>query len=109
MSEIITTPPGRLVQGSLYKGNTVDADNQPLKFKSGKNAGQPRTDFYFAVAIPKKGETHWNQTTWGSVIANVGKTAFPKAYQRQDFSWKITDGDSTVVNKNDRRWCDLEG
>ena len=101
MTDVITTPVGRLVEGSLYKGNDRDADGNPLIYKSGKNAGQSRVDFYFAVAIPKGSETHWNQTEWGQVVENVAKAAFPKTYQRHDFSWKITDGDSTVVN---RRW-----
>jgi len=109
-NDTIRTPVGRLVEGSLYKGNTVDADNQPLKFKSGKNAGQPRVDFYFAIAIKKGNETHWDQTEWGAFIENVGKVAFPKGqWQRPDFSWKITDGDSTLMNKANRRPCDKEG
>jgi hypothetical protein len=110
MSETITTPVGRLVEGSLYKGNEFNAENQPLVFKTGKNAGQPRVDYYFALAIPKGNETHWNQTEWGKVIYNVGKVAFPKGqWERPDFSWKITDGDSTVLNKANRRPCDKEG
>jgi hypothetical protein len=110
MIETITTPVGRLVEGSLYKGNEFDVDNQPLKFKTGKNAGQLRTDFYFAIAVPKGVETHWNQTAWGKVIESVGKIAFPKGqWNRPDFSWKITDGDSTVMNKANRRPCDKEG
>ena len=109
MSEHITTPVGRLVEGSLYKGNEFDADNKPLIYKSGKNTGQPRTDFYFALAIPKGNETNWDQTEWGQVIKNVAMAAFPKTWNRHDFSWKITDGDSTVLNKANRRPCDKEG
>jgi hypothetical protein len=110
MSETITTPVGRLVEGSLYKGSDVDMEGQPKVFKTGKNVGQPRVDFYFAIAIPKGNETHWNQTPWGQTIWNVGKLAFPKGqYERPDFSWKITDGDSTLPNKANRRPCDKEG
>jgi len=109
MTDVITTPVGRLVEGSLYKGNDRDADGNPLIYKSGKNAGQSRVDFYFAVAIPKGSEAHWNQTEWGQTVENVAKAAFPKTYQRHDFSWKITDGDSTVLNKANRRPCDKEG
>ena len=109
MSESITTPVGRLVEGSLYKGNSVDANKQPLVFKRGANVGQPRTTYYFAVAIPKGTETHWNETAWGQVIFNVGKAAFPKRYQHPDFSWKIIDGDSTIPNQADRKPCDKEG
>jgi hypothetical protein len=110
MSETITTPVGRLVEGSLYKGNEFNAENQPLMFKTGPNAGKPRVDYYFAVAIPKGNETHWNQTEWGQTIYSVGKLAFPKGqYDRPDFSWKITDGDSTILNKANRRPCDKDG
>ena len=56
----ILTPPGRLVQGSLYKGSTQDAEGNPLIVKTGPNAGQSRVDYFFAVAIPKGSETHWN-------------------------------------------------
>lgn len=110
MTETITTPVGRLVEGSLYKGNQFDAENKPLTFKSGKNAGQSRVDFYFALAIPKTGESHWNQTEWGQTIERVAKLAFPKGqWQRPDFSWKIIDGDSTLMNKANKRPCDKEG
>ena len=37
MIETITTPVGRLVEGSLYIGKDHDAENQPLTFKTGKN------------------------------------------------------------------------
>lgn len=109
MTETITTPVGRLVQGSLYKGNDKDMDGNQLLYKSGPKTGEPRTDFYFAVAIPKEKETHWNQTSWGKVIEDVAKAAFPKSWNRHDFSWKIIDGDSTVMNKANRRPCDKEG
>jgi len=110
MIETITTPVGRLVEGSLYIGRDHDAENQPLTFKTGKNVGQPRTDFYFAVAVPKGNETHWDQTAWGKVIEDVAKMSFPKGeYIHPDFSWKITDGDSTKINKAHRRPCDKEG
>lgn len=112
MTETITTPVGRLVEGNLYKGSDIDINNQPKTFKTGKNAGQPRFDFYFALAIAKGKETHWNQTEWGFIIENVAKAAFPQGqWQRPDFSWKITDGDSTILNKAKppRRPCDKEG
>ena len=106
----ITTPVGRLVEGSLYKGNTQDAEGKELFFKKGKNAGQPRTVFYIGVAFPKGNETHWNQTEWGQKIEEVAKACFPGGqWRRPDFAWKITDGDSTILNKANRRPCDKEG
>lgn len=63
--------------------------------------GQPKMSAYFAVAIPKGGETHWNQTQWGSLIWQEGAAGFPRGeFNRPDFAWKIVDGDSTIPNKN---------
>jgi hypothetical protein len=96
----ILFPPSRIVQGSLYKPNTTDAEGNPLVTKTGPNAGQPRVDFFFAIAIAKGAETHWNQTPWGQKIYATGVQGFPQGqHSRPDFAWKIEDGDSTVPNK----------
>lgn len=106
----ITSPVGRIVAGSLYKASTTDADGKPLTFKSGPNAGQPRVNFYFGLAIPKiAGHTHWGQTDWGLKIWNAGNTAFPNIAQSPSFAWKITDGDSAVPNKRGNKPCENEG
>lgn len=105
----ITTPVGRIVLGSLYKPNTTDAEGKPLVVKSGPNAGQPRTNFFFALAIPKGPEQHWAHTPWGQLIWNAGHAAFPQAAQSPAFAWKIEDGDSAVPNKKGRKPCDNEG
>lgn len=106
----ITTPVGRLVMGSLYRANDKDAEGKLLVVKTGANAGQPRVNFFFALAIPKEaGHTHWSQTTWGADIWRVGHTAFPGVAARPDFAWKVEDGDSTIPNKKNKRPCDNEG
>ena len=106
----LTMPVGRLVQGSLYKGSSTNLEGQPLVVKSGPNAGQSRGDYFFAVAIPKGGEPHWNQTPWGRQIYDLGVRAWPAGQTgAPTFAWKITDGDSTVPNKKGRRPCDREG
>ena len=105
----ITSPVGRIVQGSLYKPNTTDADGKPLLVKNGANAGKPRTEYYFALAIPKGGEQHWSHTAWGQQILAVGAQAFAQAYQSPAFAWKIEDGDSQVPNKRGRKPCENEG
>lgn len=107
----ILFPVGRMVQGSLYKPNTTDAENRPLVVKTGPNAGQPRVDFYFAIAIPKApGETHWANTEWGRKIWDLGHASWPNGQaQRPDFAWKIDDGDSQVPNKRNRKNCDQVG
>lgn len=102
-------PAGRIVMGSLYKPNTTDAEGKPLVIKNGPNAGQARTNYFFALAIPKGAETHWAQTPWGAVIWQVGHAAFPQAANSPAFAWKIEDGDSTVPNKRGRKPVENEG
>lgn len=106
----LTTPVGRLVQGSLYKGQTQDAEGKPLVNKTGAATGQPRVDYFFALAIPKGTETRWATTEWGKLIWQVGHESFPQGQaQHPTFAWKITDGDSAVPNKRGRKPCDREG
>lgn len=109
-AKTILTPVGRIVQGSLYKGNDKDAEGKPLVTKSGPNAGAARLDYYFAIAIPKiAGHTHWSQTDWGQLIWATGRAAFPQAAQSPTFAWKVKDGDSTIPNRKGKRPCDQEG
>ena len=95
----ITSPVGRIVMGSLYDARTTDAENKPLIIKNGPNAGQPRVDYFFALAIPKGDEQHWSQTAWGQQIWAIGHQAFPHAASAADFAWKIIDGDSRQPGK----------
>lgn len=98
----LTTPPGRFVGGSLTKPNTTDRDGKPLVIKNGPNAGQPRVDYYIAVAIAKGAEVAhgafgWMATPWGLQLRAVGEGFLAHAAQLGDkFSWKVTDGDSRI-------------
>ncbi len=105
----ITSPVGRIVMGSLYDPSTTDAEGKPLVVKTGPNAGQPRVNYFFALAIQKGAEPHWAQTPWGQQIWNVGNQAFPNAAQSPAFAWKIEDGDSQIPNKKGRKPCENEG
>jgi hypothetical protein len=106
----LLTPIGRLVQGSLYSGATTDAENKPLVYKSGANLGQPRVNFWFALALEKKGETHWNQTEWGKKIWEAGQAGFPDGRANSPtFAWKVVDGDSLIPNSQGKRPSDNEG
>lgn len=108
--ETLLTPVGRLVMGSLYEPQTTDAEGKPLTIKSGAKAGQPQVRYFFALAIPKAGETHWSQTEWGVKIWNVGHASFPQGQaQNPTFAWKIVDGDSTIPNKKGVKPVDREG
>lgn len=95
MSKAITFPPGRLVWGSVYVGQTKDYDGNPYTNKD----GTPSQRFSFGYAIPKGNEGHWANTEWGKEIWAIGHTCPGGAAQRNDFSWKITDGDSTLSKK----------
>ena len=105
----ITSPVGRIVMGSLYDPSTTDAEGKPLVVKTGPNAGQPRVNYFFALAIPKGAEPHWAHTPWGQQIWTVGNQAHPNAAQSPAFAWKIEDGDSQIPNKKGRKPCDNEG
>lgn len=110
MAENILSPVGRLVAGSLYKGNTTDFDGNPLVVKTGANAGQPRTEWSFALAVPKQpGETSWRQSALGKKIEAIGAAAFPQKYQWPTFAWKVKDGDDTLPNRRGKRNVDKEG
>lgn len=109
MNTQLLTPPGRIVNGDLYKPNTTDAEGKPLVYKSGPNIGQPREEFYFAIAIPKGPEQHWAQTQWGALIYAVGQTSSPQAHQAPTFAWKVKDGDSQIPNRKNKKPCDQEG
>jgi hypothetical protein len=96
----ISFPVGRLVQGSLYAGNDKDDKGVTKVYKTGPNAGQPRTDFFFALAIPKNGTTDWKQTPWGAMIVAVAAASWPQGQSNHlSFAWKIVDGDSLIPNK----------
>jgi len=101
----IMYPVGRLVGGDLYKLYPQLDDNKKPKVKAD---GTPVEHCNFGVAIPKAGETHWNQTPWGAMVAQVGQAAYPKESQLPQFAWKITDGDSTIPNRKGNKPSDNE-
>jgi hypothetical protein len=103
-------PIGRLVAGSLTKPQDKDAEGRPLTIKSGPSAGQPRVDYFFAVAIPKTGEQSWAQTEWGQKIYAEGLRCWPQGqYNSPQFAWKVKDGDSQIPNLKGKKPCDNEG
>lgn len=103
-----TFPPGRMVWGSLYKGRDKDFEGKPLEYKTGADKGKPRIEFAFGVAFPKVVGQHWATSEWGKVLWQVGHSLVGNAGQLEDFSWKVTDGDSTKMGKRGRP-CDKPG
>lgn len=116
---IVLLPPGRMVGGNIYVARTTNAEGEPLLYKSGPNSGQPRSEFYCAIAIPKTpGVTHWAHEShlnpkigaWGMALWNKAALDWPAGQTGQPtFSWKITDGDSQIPNKKMKKPCDQEG
>lgn len=114
---------GRIVQGDPYRANDTDYETKQKRvFPPGHpKAGQPKISYYIALAIPKiAGHTHWAQTEWGLPIWQFGHAAWPALLwpaghaqagqmMRDDFSWKIEDGDSVKPNKNNRINANTEG
>ena len=103
-SAIFTTPVGRIVWGSVYTPQTTDKDGNPLIVKSGPNKGKPTKKWAFGLAIAKTpGCAHFTQESWGQHFLAVAQRGFPNgAFQRPDFAWKVTDGDSAMPNKKGR-------
>jgi hypothetical protein len=103
----IVTPVGRLVSGHPMEQHPVTDDQGQQKVGAD---GQPRTESYLALAIPKGAEGHWAQTQWGAIVWQAGVEGWPNGeYNAPTFAWKITDGDSTVPNKRGKRPVDREG
>ena len=111
-TDLGATPVGRLVQGSVSQGKTTDYDGNALVFKTGANAGQPRSDFFFSVAIRK--DDPGVNLLLQSIQAEARK-CFPQFFDASGacliptFSWKFKDGDCQVPNENNVRNCDREG
>ncbi len=102
----ILFPPGRMIGGNLDKlFPRTESNGTP---KIGKD-GQPEMQCNVGYAIPKGPEQHWSQTPWGAEIYKVGAAAHPNLVQSPAFSWKVTDGDSTLPNKRGKRPCDQTG
>lgn len=100
-------PVGRIVGGHPMKTNPR-TDNQGNP-KIGRD-GQPSVEMWVGVAIPKGGEAHWNQTSWGQQIHAAAVAGWPRGeYGAPTFAWKITDGDSQIPNKRGTKPCEREG
>lgn len=105
----LKTPVGRLVAGDLYKPNDKDAEGKPLVIKNGPQAGQPRVEFFFALAVPKT-KAQWWEEDWGRVIFGAAAADFPRGETGSpNFAWKVKDGDSQVPNRRGKKPCDQEG
>lgn len=102
----ILFPPGRMIGGNLDQlFPRTESNGTP---KIGKD-GKPEMQCSVGYAIPKGVEKAWWETAWGAEIYQIGAAAHPNLVQSPAFSWKITDGDSTLPNKKGNRPCDQTG
>lgn len=96
------TPVARLIHGHPLKQNTRtnEVTKQPLIGKD----GQPVKEVYIGIAIPKGGESTWKDTEWGKQIVMAALDAengyMQAQVDRDDFSFKVVDGDSPIPNQN---------
>ncbi len=118
----VLLPVGRLVGGDAYSPRTKDNNGNLLTIKKGPDAGKPRVDYGLAIAIAKTpGHRAWWETQWGLEIYQAANAANPQAVALavgelqagrdpgKFFSFKITDGDSTMPNGKGKKPCDNEG
>lgn len=96
------TPVARLIHGHPMKQNTRtdEKTKQPIIGKD----GQPVKEVYIGIAIPKGGESTWKDTEWGKQIIMAALDAengyIQAQVDRDDFSFKVVDGDSQIPNQN---------
>lgn len=102
--------------GSVDRPRTTNQKGEPLIYKTGQQKGQPRVEYFMALAIPKGAETaqphghlNWVHTPWGAVIYKAGTDFLAHAPQLPGFAWKVADGDSVVPNKAGRKNAETEG
>lgn len=109
MAVDILTPVGRIVGGHPMTAHPV-TDSKTGVAKMQKDGITPRMSTYIGLAIPKGGETRWQDTEWGRQIELVAQTDWPRGEHRAPtFAWKILDGDSTVPNKKGKIPAEREG
>jgi hypothetical protein len=108
----ILTPVGRLVNGSPFEASTTNMEGAPLMVKSGPNAGQPRSEYFLSIAVPKSDPA---VAALYQQVVTVARAGFPQFFDasgkcmRPDFAFKIVDGDSVVPDMRGRRPVDREG
>lgn len=97
MPRNVTTPVGRLVQGDCFNPSTTDQQGAALVVKTGPNAGQPRADYFIAVAFAK------TDPAWPAYYAELdaeARAAWPNLFPTPGgpcviptFAYKVIDGD----------------
>lgn len=96
----VVSPIGRIVEGDPFKPQTHDSNGQLRVYKTGPNVGQPNPQYYIGLAVPKliNGQPNQDWASFHAFVWQVASAAWPNLFQngqciRQDFAWKIRDGD----------------
>jgi len=88
MTQYLLTPTGRMVQGHPFEENTTNMKGAPL---ISTKTGQPRSEYFFAIAIAK------TSPEWAPFLQQIQQQAMQfwpgGQFNNPDFSWKIVDGD----------------
>lgn len=101
------TPVGRLVSGDAWKPQTTDMQGQPLKIKSGPNAGQPGQRYVLNIAVAKNDP---ELGTYYALLMKAAREAWPQFFNgapgpdgqpqctHPQFALKLMDGDGVDGN-----------
>lgn len=93
----ILFPVGRFVAGAIAQGRQVEKNDVK---QVDPTTGQPILEWSFGCAIPKTPGKDWKDEPWGAQMVAVAQRDWPQGqWQHPQFSWKLTDGDSTIPNK----------
>lgn len=104
-----TTPIGRLVSGAPSLFRTTNQAGEPLVYKTGVNKGEPKREYSIGIAFKK---TQSDVPAFIRELTGYAAQEWPNIFDDDlncsydAFSSKITDGDSTKMNKKQRRPCD---
>jgi len=107
----IVTPVGRLLQGSVFTGQTTDQKGVAYAYKRGAKTGQPYSKYIAVIGI-EKSNPEWPEF-WAKIHA-VAVAGFPQLFDPagnplREFHWKYVDGDSTVPDQGGHPPCQKPG
>lgn len=119
MPQNFTTPVGRIVQGDPWEPNLTDQDGKPRVYDRGPKMGQPKPQWFIAVAIAKT-DPAW--PAFHQMLLTEAATAWPSLFPQgangscalPTFSFKLIDGDDATPHIDPKtgkswRYCDKEG
>ncbi len=107
MKNDFLTAAGRMVQGDPFYPQTTDQQGNLLTYKSGPKMGQPKSQWFIAVAFPKmvNGQPNAEFGALFGQMQGIAQASFPALGQIAGpwdpncrFAWKVMDGDGVDDN-----------